>query len=64
MRTREQIRKEEREYEGDVVYDVWRRGGNPDRIDVERVQEHYYQGDEHEMAARDELRHQQRRGDK
>lgn len=58
MRTREQRREEERQYEGDVAYDVWKNGGDPDRVSHDRIQEHFYLGDESESATRDELRHQ------
>lgn len=33
-----------RDYENDVFYEVWRRGGNPDRIDDDRVSDAYYDG--------------------
>lgn len=55
---RERERKEERDYEGDAMYEIWRSGGNTDRIDYDRVREHHHQGDSYEAAARDELRHQ------
>uniref|UniRef100_A0A6H1ZVW2 Uncharacterized protein n=1 Tax=viral metagenome TaxID=1070528 RepID=A0A6H1ZVW2_9ZZZZ len=58
IRTREEQREERRRYEGDVVYDVWRNGGNPDRVNVERIEEHFYRGDDCDSATRDELRHQ------
>lgn len=29
------------EYLGDVYYDVWRRGGNPDRVDPDRVRDDF-----------------------
>ncbi len=61
MRTREERRREERRYEGDVVYDVWRNGGNPDHVDLDRIQDHFYNGDESTQATRDELRHQRPR---
>lgn len=44
------------DYRGDVVYEVWRRGGNVDRIDDDRVHEHYSYGDEYEQAADHEMR--------
>ena len=37
---REEERKEEREYRGDLIYEVWRRGGNPDRVDGDMA-DHY-----------------------
>ena len=58
MRTREERREEERRYEGDVVYNVWRNGGNPDRVNLDRVDEHFDRGDQSDQATRDELRHQ------
>ena len=51
-------REAERKYEGDVFYDVWRAGGNPDRINMDRVDDHYGAGDDQEAATRDELQHQ------
>ena len=51
-------RAEERRYEMDAMYEVWRAGGNIDRIDYERVDEHYQNGDSAEDAARHELRAQ------
>ncbi len=32
MKSREERRQEEREYRGDLWYEVWRHGGNPDRV--------------------------------
>jgi len=55
---RQERRQEERNYEADVYYDVWRSGGDPDRVDMERVDESHYQGLEHDEAASVELRHQ------
>ena len=47
------------DYENNVFFEVWRSGGNPDAIDFEgRVEDHYYDGDYPEEAARDELRRQ------
>jgi hypothetical protein len=60
---REREREERRDYEGDVFYDVWRSGGNVDRINSDRVEDHYYQGMESQQAARIELRSQQPRND-
>jgi hypothetical protein len=31
-------------YRGDVFYETWRRGGDPDRVDVDRVTDAYYDG--------------------
>jgi len=58
MRNREEQREDERRYEADVYYDVWRNGGDPDRINFDRVENHYYNGDGSESATRDELRRQ------
>lgn len=53
-------REDQRRYEGDVFYEVWRAGGNPDRINDDRVSDRYYNGDSSEQAARSELSHQRR----
>ena len=55
MRTREEQREERRKYEGDVAYEVWRSGGNPDRINDDRVENNFYDGHDYEYAARREL---------
>jgi hypothetical protein len=47
------------DYRGDVFYDVWRSGGNPDAVDYDRVRDSYYDGLDSEDAARREL-HAQR----
>ena len=46
------------DYHGDVIYDVWHAGGNPDLVDDDRVDEHYDYDDEVDAAVRDELRSQ------
>lgn len=56
-------REEEREYRGDVTYDVWRSGGNVDRIDEDRVRSSHDNGLSHEQAARVELNAQRPRVD-
>lgn len=48
--------RERRDYDGDVTYDVWRSGGNPDYIDRDRVRDHFYNGYSAEEAANAELR--------
>jgi hypothetical protein len=58
MKTREEQREDRRNYEADVCYEVWRNGGDPDRVNLERVEEHFYNGDESESVIRCELRHQ------
>ncbi len=50
--------EERRQYHGDVTYDVWRRGGNPDRVDYDRVDDAYYNGEQSEDAASREIRKQ------
>ena len=55
---REKRREEQRRYKNDVFYDVWRSGGNPDRIDPDRVNQHYWDGMDSESAAMQELRSQ------
>lgn len=58
MGTREERREEERRYEGDVWYEVWRSGGNPDRVDLDRVSDAFYDGLSTEDCASRELRRQ------
>ena len=55
---RERQRSEEREYRGDVMYEVWRSNGNPDRIDYDRVGRSHDEGLQVDDAARRELRAQ------
>ena len=61
---REQRREEERQYRADVTYDVWRSGRNPDRVDYERVQDHFYRGDGADEAAAHECRLQRQAEDR
>lgn len=49
-------RDERREYEGDVFYEVWRSGGNVDRVDMDRVEDYRYDGLSAEAAAEREIR--------
>lgn len=49
------------DYEGDVVYETWRRGGNPDRVDPDRVEDYYRAGLDSDEAAARELRRQRPR---
>lgn len=53
-------RKKQRDYEGDVIYEVWRRGGNPDQVDYDRVIDDYYNGIESDHSALQELKRQRR----
>ena len=54
-------RDEEREYEADVYYEVWRAGGDPDRIDTDRVNDSYWDSRDVESATKVELREQKPR---
>jgi hypothetical protein len=45
-------------YENDVFYEVWRSGGNPDRIDDDRVSDYFYDHLPSDEAARHELQRQ------
>lgn len=45
-----------REYEADVYYEVWRSGGNPEAIDLDRVDDAYRNGWYEDEAASQELR--------
>lgn len=51
------------DYEADVVFDVWMRGGNVDLIDSDRVRDCYDYGYYPEEAAEREMRFQRRKGD-
>ena len=42
-------------YHGDVSYEVWRSGGNVDRLEYDRVDDHRRDGDSAEEAARSEM---------
>lgn len=57
-KTYEERREEQRKYQGDVWYEVWRSGRDPDMIDHDRVSRNYYDGMDYQDAARVELRHQ------
>lgn len=61
MRSREERREDERRYQGDVTYEVWRRGGNSDRVDRDRVRDCFDDGLSSETAASREMRRQQPR---
>ena len=54
------MREELLEYEGDVYYDVWCLGGEPDAIDFERVDECFHDGTPPDEAAAIEIRAQGR----
>ena len=57
---REAMSRSQREYEGDVVYGVWRLGGNPDALDVDRMGDHWREGDDVDVAVQNEMRRQRR----
>lgn len=50
-------------YYGDVIYDVWRAGGNPDLVDADRCSWRQDEGLSAEDCAASELRAQRRRDD-
>lgn len=43
------------DYFGDTLYEVWRHGGNPDRVDRDRVMDYFDEDINYEHAARREL---------
>lgn len=47
-------------YFGDVCYEVWRSGGNPDSVDYDRVRDREYDGYDYIDSARAELSYQRR----
>lgn len=55
-RSYEERREEERRYQSDVFYEVWRSGGNPDRINDDRVSDRMDRGYTAEENASAELR--------
>jgi hypothetical protein len=50
----------DKNYEGDVLYDTWRMGGNPDFVDPDRVEDYYEEGLYSEEVAQRELDIQQK----
>ena len=52
-------REEQRKYENDIFYEVWRSGGNPDQINDDRVNDSWWEGHSPEQAARRELKAQE-----
>jgi len=54
----ERRREEMRKYDGDVAYQVWRNGGNPDMCDPDRVNDRYWEGQSADEAASGEIRRQ------
>jgi hypothetical protein len=51
-------RKDERKYRGDVEYEVWRSGGNPDNVDYDRVSDYYWDGISPDSASYRETKRQ------
>lgn len=51
-------RKEQHDYEMDVMYEVWRSGGNPDAVDYDRVRDHYHESWSVDSSASAELKRQ------
>jgi hypothetical protein len=51
-------REEQEQFRGDVIYQVWRSGGNPDRINDDRLSDRYWDGQNADEAASAELRSQ------
>jgi hypothetical protein len=49
------------DYYGDMFYEVWRSGGNPDAIDPDRADDYKVAGYEPDEAAECEMRRQRRR---
>lgn len=62
-RRREERRQEERRYEADVAYEVWRSGGDVDRIDRDRVHDAIADGLGSSEAARREMNRQRLRAE-
>ena len=56
---REERREKERRYSGDVVYEVWRAGGNSDHVDREQTNDDMRDGMTSGESATHEL-HRQR----
>ncbi len=49
--------------EGDIIYDVWARGGNPDVVSLDRVTDRLADGWAEDEIVNAELRRQRRRAD-
>lgn len=52
----EQRLEARRRYRGDVAYEVWRSGGNPDAVDYDRVDDYYWDGYDVDDVATIEMR--------
>lgn len=62
MKSRDERRAERRKYEGDVYFEVWRSGGNPDAVGPDVVDSAFADGRYAEDVAADEVRRQRRGG--
>lgn len=51
-------RKDRMDYEGDVVYEVWRSGGDVDAVHPDDVDDHYWNDTPAPDAAHEELQRQ------
>ena len=51
---------ERRKFEGDVIYEVWLSGGNPDAVDYDRLDDYWYDGLDAYEASERELQIQRR----
>jgi len=49
---------------GDVIYEVWRNGGDPDQVDYDRVREDQRDGYRYDEIADSELRRHERAHDR
>lgn len=58
MKTYKERREEQRRFENDVFYKVWRGGCNPDRIDKDKVRDRFYCGHSAESVVSAEIRAQ------
>ena len=56
--------KEHDLYRGDVTYDVWRRGGNPDQVDYDEIRDDFYDGLSPDESATRAIRRQRGRDDR
>lgn len=49
-----------KEFEEDVAFEVWRSGGDPDRIDFDNVEDAYYRGLDYDEASLEILKKQRK----
>lgn len=55
---REARRNEQRQFEANVYYEVWRAGGNPDRINPDRVDDAFWNSRTEEAVVEELMRQQ------